>query len=134
MMRQEALSRMSENLVSSYIRTRDKYFNNSERLAGEGEFRKASELLWGAITQAIKALAATRGRRISNHRQFFDFMRRLAAEIEEPALYESFLFLRNLHTNFYDETIPPEDFQIYRKRAHSFIIRLNELMESLLSA
>jgi len=134
MITQEALLTMSEEMVSSYIRTRDKYFNNSERLSGEGEFRKASELLWGAITQAIKALAATRGRIISHHYQFFDFMRILTAEIEEPTLYESFLFLRNLHDNFYDETIPPEDFQIYRERAHSFLMRLNELMESLSSA
>jgi len=127
----EPCARAREEMVSSYIRTRDEYFNNSERLSGKGEFRKASELLWGAITQAIKALAAASGRRISQHRHFFDVMRRLTAEMGEPTLYESFLFLRQLHTNFYDETISPEDFQIYRRRALSFLTRLDEIMRSL---
>jgi len=127
---QGALLIMSEDRVNGYIRTRDKYLSNSDRLSGEGEFRKASELLWGAITQAIKALAAAWGQRISKHGEFFDFMRTIAREVDENSLYESFLFLRQLHTNFYEETIPSADFQIYRTKAELFIKRLDEILRS----
>jgi len=129
-MQQEALLIMNGELLSSYIKMRDKYLSNSEKLSGKGEFRKASELLWGAVTQAIKALAAAHERKISAHIGFFEFMRKLAEEVEDPELYRSFLFLRDLHKNFYDETIAPIDFQIYRKEAHSFIKKLNEIMRS----
>jgi len=108
---------------------RDAYFVNAEKLAKDGEFRKASEFLWGAVTQAIKALAVKLDIKIEMHSQFFDFMKTLAKEIEEPELYESFLFLNDLHKNFYDEKIRPEDYEIYLKKAVSFMKRLQEIME-----
>ena len=126
----EGLLDLSENLVNSYIQMRDKYHTNAQKLAAEGEFRKASELLWGAVTQAIKALAAKRGHRIDNHSQFLDFVQTLAKEIEEPELYKSFLFLNDLHKNFYDETIRSADFEIYYKDAFKFMKRLQTLMEN----
>lgn len=121
---------MSGNLVNSYVQMRDRYLTNAEKLAAEGEFRKASELLWGAVAQAIKALAAKRGYRIDNHSQFFNFMQTLAKEIREPELYKSFLFLNDLHKNFYDEIIRSVDFQIYYNDALKFIKKLQILMEN----
>lgn len=117
------------NKVTIYIRMRDSYFTNAQKFATRGEFRKASELLWGAVTQAIKALAAKLDIRIENHQQFFSFMERVAKETKEPELYESFLFLNDLHKNFYDEKIRPADFEIYLKKAFSFIKRLQEIIE-----
>ncbi|MEM2917434.1 MAG: PaREP1 family protein [Candidatus Bathyarchaeia archaeon] len=108
---------------------RDAYFVNAEKLAREGEFTKASEFLWGAVTQAIKALAAKFDIRIDKHSQFFGFMETLAKEVKEPQLYEDFLFLNDLHKNFYDEKIRPADYEIYLKKAVLFIRKLEKLME-----
>lgn len=126
----EALHHMSDqDKAAVYIRMRNTYFANAEKFAAKGEFRKASELLWGAVTQAIKALAAKFDKSIDKHLQFFDFMETLAKEINEPELYESFLFLNDLHKNFYDEKIRPADFRIYLKKAFSFMKKLQEIIE-----
>jgi hypothetical protein len=60
---------------------RDQYRANADQAIAGGEYRKASELLWGAVTQQLKALAATYNIVITSHRQFFDFLRQLAAEL-----------------------------------------------------
>ena len=119
----------AQNKSAVYTRMRDTYFTNAEKFAAEGEFRKASELLWGAVTQAIKALAAKLDRKIETHAQFYSFMERLAKELRQQDLYESFLFLNDLHKNFYDEKIRPVDFEIYLGKTFSFCRRLQELME-----
>ena len=129
MMLQEELFRMSE--LSSYVKMRDEFFANAELFAGKREYRKASELLWGAVTQAIKALASKRGIAIATHSQFFDFMQTLAKETKDEPLYKTFLFLNDLHKNFYDEKIRPADFEIYFKEAYKFITKLNEIMQQL---
>jgi hypothetical protein len=117
--------------LDPYIRIRDEYFANAESFAGKREYRKASELLWGAVTQTIKALAAKHGLVIEAHSQFFDFMQELAKETEDEAIYKTFLFLNDLHRNFYDEKIRPSDFGIYLKEAYDFIVKLNTLMEKM---
>lgn len=108
---------------------RDEYFANAELFAGKKEYRKASELLWGAVTQAIKALAAKHGLEITRHRQFFDYMKTLSKELEAESLYKTFLFLDDLHKNFYDEKIRSVDFDIYFKEAYQFILEIDKLMK-----
>lgn len=114
-----------------YVKMRDEYLANAEKFAGKGEYRKASELLWGAVTQAIKASAFKRGLVIENHAQFFEFMQGVAKETGDESLYKTFLLLNDLHKNFYDEKIRPVDFGIYLKEAHQFMLKLKEIMEKL---
>lgn len=63
--------------ITHLYQTRDQYRSNAETAIVAGEFRKASESLWGSITQELKALAATYGVVISSHRQFFEFLKQL---------------------------------------------------------
>ena len=67
-------------LLGDFMGTRDQYLSNAEHAIAAGEYRKASELLWGAVTQQLKTLAASRNILITSHRQFFDFLRQYAAE------------------------------------------------------
>ncbi len=103
---------------------RDQYRSNADQAVAKGEFRKASELLWGALTQQIKALAAKYDVVIESHREFFSFMRQLAEELKDASLYTEFAALNALHKNFYDETIPADLFPEYYARATEFIDRL----------
>ncbi|MEQ1473111.1 MAG: PaREP1 family protein [Candidatus Acidiferrum sp.] len=109
---------------------RNQYRSNAEHAVALGELRKASELLWGAVTQQLKALAASRNTVIRSHRQFFDFLRQFAAESGENWLYEEFVSLNALHTNFYDEIIPPDTFPILYQKAIEYIARLERLQGS----
>jgi PaREP1/PaREP8 family protein len=107
--------------------TRDQYRSNAEHAVAAGEYRKASELLWGAVTQQLKALAATYNVVITSHRQFFDFLRQLAAELKDKPLYADFVELNALHKNFYDEIIPSDIFPDFYNRAIQYIGRLDDL-------
>ena len=117
----------SLTVLDQFYRTRDEYRNNANKAIAALEYRKASELLWGAISQQIKALAATRNVLIETHRQFFDFMRQFAKESEDPGLYEEFVALNALHRNFYDEIIPTDLFPKYCERALNLVQKLDEI-------
>ena len=110
-----------------YLRRRDEYWNNGLKYVGEGKFSKASEFLWGAVAQSIKAVAAMKDMSITQHSKFFDFMRELSKELEDEELYKSFLFLNDLHKNFYDEYIGPAELEIYLKEAGKFLKRVEEI-------
>jgi len=110
-----------------YLRRRGEYWSNALKYVGEGKFSKASEFLWGAVAQSIKAAAAMRDISITRHSAFFDFMRELSKELEDKELYKSFLFLNDLHKNFYDEYIGPAEFQIYLEEAGKFLQRIEEI-------
>ena len=113
--------------VSTLYQTRDQYRTNAEHAIVAGEYRKASELLWGAITQQLKALAATYGVEIKSHREFFAFLRQLSSELHDGMYYREFVDLNALHRNFYDETIPPDVFPDFYARSIQFIERLDAL-------
>jgi hypothetical protein len=103
-----------------------------EEFFGRGEYRKASELLWGAITQAIKALASLSGIRIWQHREFKSYIRDVGREKRDEEYYELFEYLENLHRNFYDENIDPEDFPIYLRKAKKFLEKTQTLIDEKL--
>jgi len=117
------------NRVQTYLKRRDEYYVNALKSASKGEFSKASEFLWGAITQSLKALAAVNGIGLGKHKQFFEFMRQISKELRDEELYKSFLFLRKLHINFYEEVIDPQDFQIYLKEAKLFMQKIDEIIK-----
>lgn len=116
----------------SYLETlyemRNQYRLNAEHAIKAKEYRKASELLWGAVTQQLKAFAATRGIAIGSHRQFFDFLRQLSSELNDKSVYVEFVALNALHQNFYDETIPSDIFPDFYNRAIEYIGRLDSLI------
>jgi hypothetical protein len=122
---------LSEQKPSPFVKIRDEYLANAELFAGKKEYRKASELLWGAVTQAIKALAAKHKIEIKSHGQFYDFMQEVCRELKNESLYKNFLFLNDLHKNFYDESIRPLDFDIYLKEAYNFILELDRIMKEV---
>lgn len=95
-----------------------------------GEFRKASELLWGSVTQELKAFAASYNVVISSHRQFFQFLQQVSKELDDRSLYLEFVELNALHKNFYDEIIPPDVFPDYYRRAVEYTDRLDALLKS----
>jgi hypothetical protein len=116
--------------LGDFMQTRDQYLSNAEHAIAAGEYRKASELLWGAVTQQLKALAASRNILITSHRQFFDFLRQYAAETGDRRLYEDFVTLNALHTNFYDEIIPADTFPIFYQKAIDYIAHLESLAKN----
>jgi hypothetical protein len=120
------------DITSGFLRMREHYLCNAEETIKKKEWRKASELLWGGITQAIKALGSVSNISIGKHGEFFDFIRDVGKETKDKELYLLFLDLNALHKNFYDETIPSQDFPIYYEKAYLFLRKIDEIMRRIL--
>jgi len=119
-------------IASDYIKTRNHYYRNAEELIGKKEFRKASEMLWGAVTQTLKALAALRDVEIRNHAEFFTITQMLSKELKDPLIYNTFVELNALHTNFYDEVIPEQGFPLFYAKSKGFIEKLQKIIHDVL--
>lgn len=115
-------------LPGEFIRTRDEYLSNFPDAYAREEFRKASELLWGAITQTIKFVGAVNGKEIRKHGEFFDFVKSLSNSYKDPDLYSDFLLLDKLHKNFYDPEIPASDMYIYVEKTFKFIEKMEKIV------
>lgn len=124
-----SIERLEE--VRRYLEVRDHYYTNAEELISKGELRKASEMLWGAVTQTIKAVAALGNREIKTHADFFAAMDRLSRELGDPSLYSIFVELNTLHRNFYDEFIPAEAFPVFYAKAKEFIEKLQTIIQQI---
>ena len=120
------------DVTSRFLKMRDRYLCNVEETIKKEEWRKASELLWGAITQEIKALGSASNIYIGKHGEFFDFVRDVGKETNDNELYLLFLDLNALHKNFYDETIPSQDFPIYYEKAYLFLRKIDGVMKKVL--
>ncbi len=108
------------DITSRYLKTRDKYISNADKYFSKNEFRKSSELLWGAVTQSIKALASLSNIHIPSHAKFFDYTRSVSKETGDETYHTLFLELNTLHKNFYDEEIPRSIFQYFIERPYRF--------------
>lgn len=116
------------NPSDSFSQRRDLYLANASEAISKGEYSKASEMLWGAVTQEIKKLAAYKGIRITTHGEFFEFMRAVSKQVGDHSLYEAFATLNVLHSNFYDPAFPDVDFPGYHQKALDFLKRLEALL------
>lgn len=114
--------------VARFSAQRDQYWINALECVQKDELRMASELAWGAVTQALKALAACMGRHLGTHRQLMDFARDLSRTIGDPYFMNELRDLNVLHVNFYDGILDNLHFPDYLGRAEQFIRRLAELM------
>ncbi|RLF11616.1 MAG: hypothetical protein DRJ62_03460 [Thermoprotei archaeon] len=115
--------------VREYENAKRAYYEDALKFMGEGDFRKASELLWGAITIQVKLLALIKkGLHLGNHKQIRLFVQGVAKELQDEEIFKSFEFLERLHVNFYDEIIEPNVFMFYAKEAAKFLKRLEDIM------
>ncbi len=113
--------------VSKYLVMRDHYLSNAEDMIKKNNLRKASELLWGAITQTIKGLACLSNITIHSHNGFKTYIRDVSIQVKDKNIFLTFSYLEELHRNFYDELIANEDFPDYYKETLLFIKKLDTI-------
>ena len=96
--------------------TQNEYLSHSETMwqeaqstLQEGNAIQASEKLWGAAAQAVKAVAEARGWAHNNHRELYNVIARLRQETGQSRLRELFAIANALHQNFYEWWMSLED-------------------------
>lgn len=97
-----------------------------EELA-QGDLLQASEKLWGAAAQMVKAVAERRGWRHDSHHRLFEAVNRLADETGDRELRVLFQLAGSFHFNFYEQTFPREFIEEGADRVDEFLGKLERL-------
>ena len=88
------------------------YYENALNFLRQGETQKAAELLWGSIAEALKAVAASRGLRLRNHREIWEYARELARELSDESIFDGFKAAHSLHSDFYEAGLTLDDVKL----------------------
>lgn len=85
------------------------YMANGQLMLDKREAGKASELLWGGVSQALEALAESRNIRLSSHRSLRHFVSQLSRETGDRSINDVFYQAEGLHSNFHAVDMTVED-------------------------
>ena len=89
-----------------------------------GRRLQASEKVWGAANQALKALAAQRGWRHRGQRNVFAVANQLAAEQGRSSFWDDLMNARAIHYNFYDNDLEEEDIEAGIAKVEQYVADL----------
>jgi hypothetical protein len=81
------------------------YSNNAEQYLKTDHYHKASEMMWGAMSCVLKAVAAKRDLEINGHRHLGKFAIKLAKQEKDKDIFYSFALANMLHQNFYESNL-----------------------------
>jgi len=98
---------MSEK-VKHYLSLHEKYLEEADKLLGARDYVQASEKLWGAAAEIVKAVAAARQIELKTHEDLWSFVSKLREEMKDPEISKLFLAANYLHQNFYEDLLPAE--------------------------
>ena len=98
--------------------------SQAEEELGQGDLLQAPEKLWGAAAQMVKAVAQRRGWDHSSHRALYRVISRLVEETSDTELRDLFFVASQLHVNFYQGWLLPEDVTAETPRIIDLVKRL----------
>lgn len=87
------------------------YLENASIYIKQKDAEKASEFLWGAMSQALKAAALSKDMLLRRHND----IRKYALELRKTGyedIYHAFTIAQSLHSNFYETGLLLEDVAI----------------------
>ncbi len=111
-----------------YVRLHRKYLREAEELLERGDAVQASEKLWGAAAEIVKAVAAKREFELRSHRDLWEFIDRLSDELKDTEIVKLFAVASALHQNFYEAWMPLNAV----KRSAEAVRELSRRLEMLL--
>ena len=114
--------------VEHYLGLAQKYLKESEAFLAEKDYVQASEKLWGAAAEIVKTVAAKRGIELRTHRDLWQFVADLRAELKDPEVSRLFTVANYLHQNFYEGIMPPETVMDGAEAVKQLIGKLEKLL------
>ncbi len=105
------------------------YWENALVSLQQGDTEKAGEFLWGCMAEALKGVAALKGRVLRSHWELRAFARALASELSLRLVQNAFVRADRLHSNFYESFLTPEDLAEDVEEIREAVRVLLELME-----
>jgi len=114
--------------VKHYLELNRKYFKEAEDLLAKGDSVQASEKLWGASTEVVKAVAAQRGLELKTHADLWKFVTKLSSELGDPEILRLFATANYLHQNFYENVMTLEAVSASAEAVKHFIEKVEKLL------
>jgi hypothetical protein len=114
--------------TENYLRLNGKYLSEAEALIRQRDLAQASEKLWGATAEIVKAVAAKRGIELGTHASLWGYVSKLDSEHPDWALRRDFSYMGNLHQNFYEDWLPEPYVKDGLEIAKGFVKRLKTLL------
>ncbi|MBW8050705.1 MAG: hypothetical protein FVQ77_10290 [Cytophagales bacterium] len=93
---------------NKYIELNGKYLHDAKTLLDKQDYVQASEKLWGATSQIIKAVAFKRGKNLRSHAAINQYIVKLSEELNDKPILNHFSIANSLHQNFYENWLAPE--------------------------
>ena len=94
--------------VEIYLNLNREYFEEAELLLARGGLVQASEKLWGAAAEIVRAVAAKRGVELRTHADLWSFTTKVRDELKDPEVTKLFAVANALHQNFYEASMTAE--------------------------
>ena len=94
-------------MAERYLNLHTKYLEEADALILKGDYVQASENLWGAAAEIVKAVGALRGIELKTYGDLFQYVAKLRDELKDPELSRLFHVVNSLHQNFYEGNQPP---------------------------
>jgi len=113
--------------LENYLNLLNKYLAEADDMLAKEDFTQASEKMWGAAAEAVKAVAAARGVELLSHRDLWEFTTKLDKEHPEMNLLNLFHIANSLHTNFYENWLTPEALKKGSEAVHEFVEKLRKV-------
>ena len=114
--------------VSKFKKQSIHYFENALHFIEADDPEKASEFLWGSVSQALKAVAASRGIELRSHKQVRDYAMEIAKNLRDDSIRHEFNSAQSLHSNFYESGLMLEDVVIGAEDARRLVAKLFNLI------
>jgi len=114
--------------LERYLELNGKYLQEAEQMIEKGDFVQASEKLWGATAEIIKAVAAKRGVSLGTHRSLGEFVTTLQKENPTWDLIVDYQVANSLHMNFYEDHLPKDHVLKAAEIVKDFVQRLRTLI------
>lgn len=88
------------------------YLENVYSCIDAGDAEKAGEFLWGAMAEALKAVAASEGRELKAHWEIGDYARELAKKRADTSIWDAYGHASYFHQGFYEAGLSVDDVRL----------------------
>jgi len=110
--------------IEKYKAQSDHYFGNALASIQAGEAAKAGEFLWGSVALALKAVAASEGKKVK-HTNMSAYARELARGKKDMSIWDVYGIADLLHgKGFYEAGLSLEEVQTHAERIRPTVLKL----------
>ena len=117
-----------ETKTALHVNLSERYFDEADEHIKKEDYVQASEKLWEAASQMVKAVAAKRNLELRSHGDLNRFVADVRREVNEPEIRRVWQIATSLHQNFYEAWLPGETV----KESVEDIKRFREMLERIL--